>query len=349
MAKSRRKKRKSRTKKRFFSKKKILILLLSFLGAFAIVYIVNHVQSIGDEKLNDKSTQTLMSKMQKMLDDEKRRVDSLPKQIKPKEPNKISPIVEVKQKEIEKETHLSEVEDYKASLEKQKQKSQEPKRIAKKAVYSGKPRLAIIIDDVAFAHQVRLIKKIPFRVTPSFFPPTKNHPNSIELAKDFNFAMVHLPLEALNHGRPEPQTLKANDTAETIKKRVQQIKEWFPYITHYNNHTGSKFTADPQAMDRLMKILKDNNITFMDSRTTKQTKAPQMAKKYNLKLYTRDIFLDNSTQKSLIREQLKKAVAIAKKSGYAVAIGHPNKNTLSVLMNAQDLLKGIDLVYLKDL
>lgn len=63
----------------------------------------------------------------------------------------------------------------------------------------------------------------------------------------------------------------------------------------------------------------------------------------------RDVFLDNSLDKNLIRTQLKEAVMKAKKHGYAIAIGHPHKNTLEVLRDSKELLEGVDLVYLKDL
>ena len=75
----------------------------------------------------------------------------------------------------------------------------------------------------------------------------------------------------------------------------------------------------------------------------------KITKKYDMFLYSRDVFLDNSLDKNLIRVQLKEAVMKAKKHGYAIAIGHPHKNTLEVLRDSRDLLEGIDLVYLKDL
>ncbi len=349
MAKSSRKKRKSHKKSELFSKKKIALVLLACFVAFAIVYGVNYFQLIQSKKENQKSTEILMDKMKKMLDDEKKRLDSLPKYEEPKEPKKLPPVVVIKPKEIEKETHLSEIKDYKKSLEKEDKKPKKPLHVEKKVAYNGKPKLAIIIDDVAYVHQTRLIKKIPFRVTPSFFPPTKRHPDTIKLSKDFSFAMIHLPTEALSFGRPEPETLNVGDSTEHMRKRIRQIKKWFPSVRYYNNHTGSKFTSNFQAMDRLISVMKDENLYFVDSRTTASTKAPEVAKKYGIKLYSRDVFIDNSVEKRLIRKQLKQAVAIAKKRGYAVAIGHPHENTLQVLINAKDILKDVELVYLKDL
>ncbi len=346
MAKSSQKKRKQHKKKSLFSKKRIAIILLAFLSAFAIVYGVNYFQLIKSKKINEKSTEILMNKMKKMLDDEKKRLDSLPKYTKPK---KLPPVTILKQKEIEKENHLSEIQDYQNSVKKDSKKPKKIEIVNKKVIYSGKPKLAIIIDDVAFSHQTNLIKKIPFRVTPSFFPPTKRHPDTIALSKGFVFKMIHLPTEALSYGRAEPQTLKTVDSMDKIKTRIKTIKKLFPSIIYYNNHTGSKFTANYASMDNLIKVMRDEKLHFVDSRTTAQTKAPKISKKYGLKLYSRDIFIDNNIDKKLIKKQLLKAVAIAKKRGYAIAIGHPHKNTLNVLIGAKSLLKDVDLVYLKDL
>jgi len=47
--------------------------------------------------------------------------------------------------------------------------------------------------------------------------------------------------------------------------------------------------------------------------------------------------------------QLSLAVSKAKKNGYAIAIGHPHKNTLEVLRDSQDLLHGVEMVYLNEL
>ena len=349
MAKSNHKKRKSRKNSSLFSRKKIAFVLLAFLGAIIVVYGVNYFKLLESKRVNEKSTEILMNKMKKMLDDEKKRLDSLSKYEKTKDHKKLPPMNLEKQKKIEKENHFSEIEDYQNSTKHQKKQPKKNLQINKKIVYSGKPKLAIIIDDMAFSHQVKLLKKIPFKVTPSFFPPTKRHPDTVNLSKTFKFAMVHLPTEAVRYGRPEPQTLRTVDSIEIIRARIKQIKKWFPSIKYYNNHTGSKFTSDYNSMDKLIRIMKNENLYFVDSRTTAQTKAPKVAKKYGMKLYSRDIFIDNDIDKNLIKKQLKKAVAIAKKRGYAVAIGHPHENTLKVLISSKSIFKDVELVYLKDL
>ena len=194
-----------------------------------------------------------------------------------------------------------------------------------------------------------MIKEIPYKVTPAFFPPTKGHPETVRLSKEFEFAMIHLPLESKYYSRPEEDTLNISDPIEVVEKRIKKIKEWFPQIVYYNNHTGGSFTADYNAMDRLIRTMKENGLIFVDSRTIGNSKAPEITKKYGMFLYSRDVFLDNSLEKSLIKNQLKEAVSKAHKYGYAIAIGHPHRNTLEVLRESKELLKSVDMVYVKDL
>lgn len=349
MAKNNKNKRKSTKKRTVFSKKSFSIVILAILCSLVVVYGVNYFELFNTkkqtEKYNEASTNELMNKMKQMLDDEKKRLENLPKYTEVKAVPKLPPVLIEKPKEVEKQNDFSEIKDYKNSLDKKTKNSV----AVKKTKYTGKPKLAIIIDDVAFAHQTKMIKKIPYKVSASFFPPTQRHPDTVNLAKDFEFKMIHLPTEAMSFGRPEPKTLVVGDSIETIRERVKQIKRWFPGVDYYNNHTGSKFTADYEAMDKLMRVMKEEKLYFVDSRTTADTKAQKLANKYNMHLYSRDIFIDNSSKEELIKKQLKKAVSIAKKRGYAVAIGHPHKNTLKVLAGATNLLKDVELVYLKDL
>ncbi len=211
-------------------------------------------------------------------------------------------------------------------------------------VYTSKPKLAIIIDDVQTASQVRAIKSLHLNVTMSFLPPRAARPNSAKLASHEKFYMVHLPMEAMHFSAEEPHTLRIHDSQQKISARIKTIKKLFPRVRYINNHTGSKFTANEVAMNRLIFALNANHIHFIDSRTTAKTMAPKVLKNFGLKYVARDVFLDHHMDKPYILKQIKKAIAVAKAHGSAIVIGHPYKNTLQALYESKKFLKAVDLV-----
>ena len=215
-------------------------------------------------------------------------------------------------------------------------------------VSTQKPKLAIIIDDVATQGHVNAINKLHLVLTKSFMPPRATRSHTPELAKKEAFYMVHLPLEAQNFHAEEPNTLRVTDSEEKIYKRIDKIKKWFPRVHFINNHTGSKFTSNELAMNRLIYALEKHHIHFIDSRTIASTKAPIVLKNMGLPYVHRDIFLDHHMDVAYVKEQIKKAVAFAKKHKTAIAIGHPHPNTLEALRESKALLKEVDLVYVKE-
>jgi polysaccharide deacetylase 2 family uncharacterized protein YibQ len=212
-----------------------------------------------------------------------------------------------------------------------------------------KPKLAIIIDDVTFPKQVKKILSIPLHITPSFLPPKPETLFSEELAKKCEFYMVHLPLEAMKFERPEAVTILVNDSYDEILEKLSRFKQQFPRAVYYNNHTGSKFTADLAAMRRLIDAMDELDLIFVDSRTIARTKAPEIFAEQGRKLLQRDVFLDNEIEESAIKAQLLIAINKAKERGFAIAIGHPHDKTLDVIMNSLEDLREVEVVYLKDL
>jgi hypothetical protein len=158
--------------------------------------------------------------------------------------------------------------------------------------------------------------------------------------------MVHLPMEAQSFSAEEPMTLRVSDSDAKIQSRIRAIKEAFPRVSYINNHTGSKFTSDEMAMNRLIYALKAQNIYFIDSRTTADTKAPKVMKNFGLEYVSRDVFLDHDLDKKSVKKQIKKAIKVAKLHGTAIAIGHPHENTLAALRESKHLFKDVELVYI---
>lgn len=215
---------------------------------------------------------------------------------------------------------------------------------------TNKPKLAIIIDDISTFYHAKKIKSLGLNITPSIFPISQNYPQTISVAREFKFYMIHLPLEAINYPYQEKNTLKVGDSIEKINKQIAKIRSDFPNAIYINNHTGSKFTSDYNSMKILFNSLKTYKMIFIDSYTTKESKAGILSKEFGNKYLKRDVFIDNNKDEKAIINQIRRAIKIAKISGQAIAIGHPYSQTFKALEAMKNELKSeVELVFVKDL
>jgi polysaccharide deacetylase 2 family uncharacterized protein YibQ len=213
-----------------------------------------------------------------------------------------------------------------------------------------KPKLVILIDDVSTKAQKERILNIGYTVNMAFLPPTNAHKDSASLAQSLPFHMIHFPMQASSAFKGEEiDTLRVTDSYETIEKRVKQLRAWYPNAIYTNNHTGSVFTENEEAVDKLFRALKKYNFIFVDSRTSAKSVIKKYAKKYDMPYIVRNTFIDNEKDYKSIQTQLKKAIDIAKKQGYAIAIGHPHNITLQVLKESKHLLKDVEPIYMNKL
>jgi polysaccharide deacetylase 2 family uncharacterized protein YibQ len=180
----------------------------------------------------------------------------------------------------------------------------------------------------------------------AFLPPNERQPYSATITKDLKQYMIHLPLEASTRKYEEKITLYVDDSLEKIDTFITKLKKLYPKAKYLNNHTGSKFTSSKKAMYKLLKILKKHDLIFVDSRTSPNSVTKQLVKNYDLPYIARDIFSDNKPNKTYIKNQLLKAISIAKKTGKAVAIGHARDLTLEVLRESKNILQEVELVYI---
>ncbi len=219
----------------------------------------------------------------------------------------------------------------------------------RKALPAGsRAKLAIIIDDVGTDEQAQKIAALPVRVTPSIFPPEYQRKDTRSLARGFEHYAIHLPMEA-SSAKNNSATLRASDNYEKLRGVIAKLRADFPNAKFINNHTGSKFTADERAMQNLLRAMNEHGFLFIDSRTSPATKAKVAMNGLGMRYVHRDVFLDNQNSVAAVRKKLREAVALAKKQGYAIAIGHPKSSTLRALANSADILGEVDLVYLDEI
>ncbi len=135
----------------------------------------------------------------------------------------------------------------------------------------------------------------------------------------------------IKHNNPGPNALLTTNSAkENLQRLDHNLKSFEGYIG-LNNHMGSKMTASESAMRPVMQSVKDRGLWFLDSRTIGNSVAGKIAAELNIPYVTRDIFLDNVDNVQTILAQLRQTEQVARKRGYAVAIGHPYSSTIAAL------------------
>ena len=94
---------------------------------------------------------------------------------------------------------------------------------------------------------------------------------------------------------------------------------------------GSKLTEDKEKMLAVMEVLQEQGLFFLDSKTSAASRAEEAAAEIGIAYAHRHVFLDNNNDKQYILGQLKKTEQLARKNGYAIAIGHPKTQTYAAL------------------
>lgn len=254
--------------------------------------------------------------------------------------NKMETIKEQKSKEIISEFPNNQMQDIKKDIPPSKPITQlientpfnENKLIFSKKVET--PVVAIVIDDmgVDMLRSNKLLN-IPEIYTVAFLTYAPNLQSQINFAKTKGKEiLLHVPMEATNNiydYGPEVLTTK-NSHAINLELLNSMLERVSGYIG-INNHMGSKFTADLALLSGVIEELSKKGLCFLDSKTTPLSKADEIVKHIKLPYATRDVFLDDSNKLEDIEKSLIKLEKIAKKKGFAVAIGHPRDNTIKAL------------------
>jgi len=198
------------------------------------------------------------------------------------------------------------------------------------------PRLVIVIDDLGESMTVaKRLAGLPFRVSFSVLPHNSKARQVAELARREGLELLlHLPSEPDGYPKTAnsgPGTLRVDMTAAQLEQALVDNLARLPDVDGVNNHMGSKLTKDKKAMRIVLAHLHGSGKFFLDSLTTPKSCVKEVSKALGMRYYRRHIFLDNTATEHAILLQLRKAESLAKRTGVAVAIGHPYPATLSAL------------------
>lgn len=219
----------------------------------------------------------------------------------------------------------------------------------------GHPQVAIVIDDLGWDFEAaRSLLALGVPLSFAILPET---PHRVLIAQEArqqrHDVLLHLPMES--HGASHidlgPYGLRSVMTATELASRVEAALEAVPAVIGVNNHMGSRLTEDRPAMHAVMQLLKRHNLFFLDSRTSKDSLAYQVAQELGVRAAQRQVFLDNDADPTKITQQLQRLITVAQQQGRAIGIGHPYPATLKVLQEHVPLLRqaGVQFVTLSRL
>jgi polysaccharide deacetylase 2 family uncharacterized protein YibQ len=212
----------------------------------------------------------------------------------------------------------------------------------------AQPAIVVIIDDVGDNWaQGSAALALPGPVTYAFLP---HSPFAAKLARrafdNGKDVILHAPMEN-THDRPlGPGALTTDLSRDDFIRVLSDDLDAVPYVQGLNNHMGSLLTTLEPQMQWVMALARQRGLFFIDSRTTADSIAMEVAQQQGIPSIQRDVFLDHEQTTEFVHQQFMRTIAIARRYGSAVAIGHPYPVTVDYLRLALPLLdeQGIRLV-----
>jgi uncharacterized protein len=209
-------------------------------------------------------------------------------------------------------------------------------RVTRKATGS----IVLIIDDLGFDGQpLESLMKLDPNVNVAILP---NGTRAAEFAERLNARgfeiLCHLPMEPQGRETPGANAILTSMSDEEIATATRANVEKVPHARGMNNHMGSRATTDRRVMSTVLGALPDG-MYFIDSRTTGNSIAADVARELNVPTATRHVFLDDVATESAVRRQLANLAEAARDRGVAIGIGHPYPVTMRVLADELPGLK----------
>jgi polysaccharide deacetylase 2 family uncharacterized protein YibQ len=219
--------------------------------------------------------------------------------------------------------------------------------------------LALVIDDFGnHGEGTEAMVNLGIPLTAAVMPFLPFSRADADLAHEAGLEVImHIPMEPV-HGEPSwlgPKPITCGLTDQEIKARLIDGLTQLKWAVGMNNHMGSRAMQDTKVVKAIMEIARQENLFFLDSRTTTAKVAMKTAEKLSYPYLARDEFLDGCRVSSHIKKQLRKLGELALRKGYAIGIGHVGAEGGTVTAKAiqemyPELVKqGVCLVYLSQI
>ena len=200
-------------------------------------------------------------------------------------------------------------------------------------IYYGKyaaslPEVFLIIDDFGSYNNslldefCELDKEVSFAILP-------NEPHYEAVMNKANASghdiLIHMPMEPIDikNNDPGKDAILVEYNENKVKSLVREYIKRLPLAVGANNHMGSLATSRADIMEPVLQVLKANDLIFIDSYTSANSVVAQVAEKEKMKIWERDIFLDDQKlSDELMDKKIAKLIDISTRSNQIFVIGH---------------------------
>ncbi len=224
---------------------------------------------------------------------------------------------------------------------------------------AGAPEIAVVFDDLGYTTTglARELLDIPARLTFAVLPGLPHSRAFAESARAHGHEVIlHLPMEPIDTDRHDPgdSALLVDLSADENRARLCAALDGLPFYSGISNHMGSRFTAHAEGMNLVLQEIRarDKRLFFLDSRTTPYSVIIESARGLGVPCLSNNLFLDGGDEnRPLPADQTARLLAIARRRGRAVAIGHVRRSTVDAVKKAVAVwqAEGIRLVGVSDL
>ncbi|WP_421786667.1 divergent polysaccharide deacetylase family protein [Hyphobacterium sp.] len=207
----------------------------------------------------------------------------------------------------------------------------EPAIAAAPPAIDTRPLVILVIDDAGIdPERTQRLIDLPVAMTFSFLPYAEETPALARAAAARGHdVFLHLPMEPVGLEDPGPGALIRHLPANQMARRVETALARVPGATGLNNHMGSAFTSDAEALRAAFAPLVGRDLVFLDSLTSSRSRAAEIAREAGLETLRRDLFIDHvpgAEGAALMALQ-----AMAHERGAVIAIAHPRTGTIDAL------------------
>lgn len=217
---------------------------------------------------------------------------------------------------------------------------------------SIKPKVAIIIDDVAYlGSSVRALINSRFPLTLAILPHHRHSGVIAEMARDNGKSvLLHQPMQgSLEFNGKGKLICLGQGTSEIETILASSLNSLNGCAAGVNNHMGSVATADPEIMRAVLSTLQGHGLFFLDSYTSAKSIAINQASMMDIKVLKRDVFLDNKLEEEYISAKFQLLIEKAITNGSAVGIAHARSMSVETLLKLLEENNGVDYISILEL